>query len=258
MSVSLMALAWKSGYASGEKLVLLALCDNANDQGECYPSTSMLAEKCSISERSVYNHLDTLVKEGAISKEVRTGRSTIYHINPCKFCTPANSAPLQPLHTTPATVAPPPLQPLHTTPATVAYRTISEPPIEPSVNQKKKSEAPDGELFVGVSDQVVADFKAMRKDQKAAITKTAIAGIQREADIAGISLEAALTVCCERNWRGFKAEWMQKPQARAAPAYQSLNDKRAETIAILTGKKSHERTNANERDIAGESRRVAG
>ena len=253
-----MALAWKSAYASGEKLVLLALCDNANDQGECYPSTSMLAEKCSISERSVFNHLDTLAKDGAISKEVRTGRSTIYHINPCKFCTPANSAPMQPLHTTPATVAPPPLQPLHTTPATVAYRTISEPSSEPSVNQKKKSEAPDGELFVGVSDQVVADFKAMRKNQKAAITKTAIAGIQREADIAGISLEAALTVCCERNWRGFKAEWMLSPQARAAPAYQSLNDKRAETIAILTGKKSNERTIANERDIAGESRRVAG
>ena len=48
------------------------------------------------------------------------------------------------------------------------------------------------------------------------------------------------------------------PAQRASPAYQSIHDKRAETIAILTGKKSHERTIANERDIAGESRRVAG
>lgn len=48
------------------------------------------------------------------------------------------------------------------------------------------------------------------------------------------------------------------PAQRASPAYQSIHDKRAETIAILTGKKSHERTNANERDITGESRRVAG
>jgi len=37
MSVALMAQAWKSKYGSTAKLVLLALCDNANDQGECYP-----------------------------------------------------------------------------------------------------------------------------------------------------------------------------------------------------------------------------
>ena len=45
--------------------------------------------------------------------------------------------------------------------------------------------------------------------------------------------------------------------ARGSPAYQNIHDKRAETIAILTGKKYNERTSNAEHDITGESIRVA-
>ena len=116
MSIALMTEAWKAELPSGRKFVLLSLCDNANDQGECYPSISMLAEKCSMSERSVFSHISDLESGGLIVRKNRAGRSTVYTIDPCKFCTPANSAPLQPLHPTPATVAP---------------ITINEPSIEP-------------------------------------------------------------------------------------------------------------------------------
>lgn len=45
--------------------------------------------------------------------------------------------------------------------------------------------------------------------------------------------------------------------ARASPR-QSIHDNRAEANAILTGKnRNHERTNPTERDITGESQRVA-
>ncbi len=47
----------------------------------------------------------------------------------------------------------------------------------------------------------------MRAAKKAAITKTAMAGIAREADKAGITLSDALTLCCERGWISFKADW---------------------------------------------------
>ncbi|WP_373885605.1 helix-turn-helix domain-containing protein [Snodgrassella alvi] len=33
-----MAKAWELDLSQGEKLVLLALCDHANDDGICYPS----------------------------------------------------------------------------------------------------------------------------------------------------------------------------------------------------------------------------
>ena len=210
MSIALMTLAWKSDYPTGKKMILLALCDNANDQGECYPSVAMLAKKCSMSDRSVFNHIAELEKDGAIQRETRTGRSTVYHLDPCKFCTPANSAPLQPLHPTPANSAPPPLQRLHPTPATVAPITINEPSIEPSGNQIQR---PDG-----VSDRVWLDFQSLRKDKKAKLTQTALDNIKREAAKAGWPLEAALSESCARGWTGFKADWVRERQDKTAAA----------------------------------------
>ena len=65
----------------------------------------------------------------------------------------------------------------------------------------------------GVSITVWQDFQKLRRTLKAPITETAMAGIQREADKAGYSLEKALTTCVERSWRGFKSEWItDKPE----------------------------------------------
>ena len=121
-----MTLAWKSDLPSGRKMVLLALCDNANDQGECFPSVPMLAKKCSMGERTVQQHISDMEVSGILKREMRTGRSTIYHINPRNFCTPADFAPPQNLHHTPAESAPPPPQNLHHTPAESAPKTIKE------------------------------------------------------------------------------------------------------------------------------------
>ena len=96
MSIALMTQAWKSGLPAGQKMVLLALCDNANDQGECYPSVTMLAAKCSMGERSVQRHITDLEELGILRREMRTGRSTVYHIdqNKMNVATPAMVAPI--------------------------------------------------------------------------------------------------------------------------------------------------------------------
>ena len=62
----------------------------------------------------------------------------------------------------------------------------------------------------GVSDIVFKDFIALRNKLKAPVTETAIKGLKREAERAKISLEEALSICCQRGWRGFKAEWVAK------------------------------------------------
>jgi uncharacterized protein YdaU (DUF1376 family) len=59
----------------------------------------------------------------------------------------------------------------------------------------------------GVSDLVWNDFKKLREKHKAPITETALKGLKREADKAKLSLEQVMTICCERGWRGFKADW---------------------------------------------------
>lgn len=67
-----------------------------------------------------------------------------------------------------------------------------------------------------VPAEVFADFLAIRKAKRAPLTATALGGIRREADKAGVSLEQALTVCCERGWVGFRADWYR--EGNAAPA----------------------------------------
>lgn len=59
-----------------------------------------------------------------------------------------------------------------------------------------------------VEQSVWDDFLKIRKANRAPLTDTALAGIKREAQKAGVSLQSALELCCERGWRGFKADWV--------------------------------------------------
>lgn len=61
----------------------------------------------------------------------------------------------------------------------------------------------------GVQESTWVDFVKQRKAKKAAITETAIKGIEREARKANMSLDAALQEICARGWTGFKADWVQ-------------------------------------------------
>mgnify|MGYP002764934119 FL=1 len=55
------------------KLVLLKLADNANDNGECWPSYQHIADQCEISKRSVINHIEALCEAGLLKKVTRKG-----------------------------------------------------------------------------------------------------------------------------------------------------------------------------------------
>lgn len=86
----------------------------------------------------------------------------------------------------------------------------SHKPVASSQEKTKTTAAPTGadSLFSGIAPQVIADFTKLRQSKKAPITQTAVDGIRREAAKAGLSLQDALTMCCERGWTGFKAEWV--------------------------------------------------
>lgn len=80
MSISLMTLAWKAGLESSPKFVLLSLCDNANDQGECVTSLSMIAKRCGMSTLGACRPIQTLVDMGLLTVFERAGR-TIYRLD---------------------------------------------------------------------------------------------------------------------------------------------------------------------------------
>ncbi len=236
MSIALMTLAWKSGLPSGQKMVLLALCDNANDQGECYPSVSMLSEKCSISERSVQQHIADMEVLGIISREMRNGRSTLYRVHSDHFNTPAKSAPRksrtpQNLHPSPADSAPPPPQPLHPTPATAAPITIKEPSVEPSRNrQAGAGKEPASVLGVsdlvalGVEKQVAKDWLTIRKQKKCPLTPTALEEFTTNVEKAGMTVPSAVRLCCGRGWAGFNAKWLDKDEPTTGTPQRRMED----------------------------------
>ncbi|MFT6496280.1 MAG: hypothetical protein ACJA2A_002066 [Cycloclasticus pugetii] len=90
MSIGLMGLVFKDEeLQSNEKLVLLALADNANDEGICYPSLSTLQVKTSLSRPTVSKILKKLAANdylfGVNRARKKGGRSSnMYLLFPAK------------------------------------------------------------------------------------------------------------------------------------------------------------------------------
>lgn len=81
----------------------------------------------------------------------------------------------------------------------------------------------------GVDEKLVEDWQAVRKAKRSGpLTDTAIAGLLREADRAGITPTEAITACCAYGWQGFRAEWYAERQAK--------------TQTVTTGETAYQRT----------------
>ncbi|MEM1043494.1 MAG: helix-turn-helix domain-containing protein [Bacteroidota bacterium] len=83
MSLAWMGRVWAAERPrrSSHRLLLLALADNANDEGVCWPSVATLGRKCATADRrTVLRQLDWLEREGFVDREKRPGRSTVYHL----------------------------------------------------------------------------------------------------------------------------------------------------------------------------------
>ncbi|ECT3393985.1 winged helix-turn-helix transcriptional regulator, partial [Salmonella enterica subsp. enterica serovar Schwarzengrund] len=53
------------------KLVLIKLADNANDNGECWPSYQHVADQCEVSRSTVKSHIRALEEMGLLKREFR-------------------------------------------------------------------------------------------------------------------------------------------------------------------------------------------
>jgi hypothetical protein len=86
--------------------------------------------------------------------------------------------------------------------------TAQEADTETDTEKDKEGEKKPSAYAPPLPDDLLKDFLQVRKAKKAGpITQTVIAGLQREADKAGISLIDAVTACCEFGWQGFNAQW---------------------------------------------------
>lgn len=68
MTIRAMNWAWGVKLQPSVKLVLLKLADRANDDGECWPGQSSIADECCISKNTLIRHLKDLESAGLITK----------------------------------------------------------------------------------------------------------------------------------------------------------------------------------------------
>lgn len=134
-----MTAVWAVALMHTDKLVLLALADNANDEGHCWPSVPTLAEKCGLEPRSVSRVMERLEGEGHLTRHERPGRSNTYTVHPRLKVTPDLKSPLTHSQGTPDQQSPPPLTNSHPTPDLKSPITIIEPSVEPPRNRHPRA-----------------------------------------------------------------------------------------------------------------------
>ena len=113
--------------------------------------------------------------------------------------------------------------------------------VQPTNNHKpitnnQKINTPDG-----VALTLWSDFLVLRKAKKLPITQTALDGLKREADKAGITLNEVITICCERGWGGFKADWLKAEPTKESQAWRTDDElmlKKAKELGVHTTGKS--------------------
>jgi len=84
--------------------------------------------------------------------------------------------------------------------------TNNQEPI--TINQEPKKKATSVACPDGVGEEVWQDWLQLRKAKKAPVTQTVVNSAIKEAEKAGISLNAFLTIWCARGSQGLQAEWL--------------------------------------------------
>lgn len=242
--MSFEAVNWALGQTVGKasaKFVLVVMAKLAGSDMKCWPSARHLARDTEQDVKTVQTSIKRLRDAGFIEdtgeRRGETGQVIVYLLK-----TPKTGGVTKPDNTPENGVLgddeTPPNFPLNAPENGGAVASETHPnfpaktPVFPSKTpvfpvkepQKRGTDKLDksdksidredsaGDLFggplAGVPEQVLADFLKVRKAKKAGdLTQTAIEGIAREAKKAGVTIEAALRMCCERSWVGFKADW---------------------------------------------------
>lgn len=85
-----MTLAWATDLPAGDRLVLLALADCANDEGHCWPGLASLSQKTGMCKRSLQEAMRMLDKGRHITRTENPGKGMNYVVHPV-----AKSAPVE-------------------------------------------------------------------------------------------------------------------------------------------------------------------
>jgi hypothetical protein len=148
VSISVMTAVWAASQQAGtDLLMMLALADFSDDQGNSFPSVSTLASKCRMTARNANYILSRLQAAGELEIHLNQGwkgsnryRIRLEGLKPIAGVKPAS--PLKPLSQTPEVGFPDPCNGLPQTPEAGCTRTVNEPSLtrqEPERGRGKRA-----------------------------------------------------------------------------------------------------------------------
>ena len=224
------------------KLTAVAFARFLNDKtGQLNPSIAKVAAATGLSEVQARRQVHELVAMGILSVVAnhdggRSGASRWYCMHLDKLPRPplagdsrtpiASDTPL--IGDTPLTSdrdgshgRSTPLSPVIDTPLTGETQKEKEQRKNNEGNReeppRKRSAAPTSVVRpADVDQQTWADWLSLRKAKKAPVTDTVLNGARREAESAGMPLDAFLQVWCLRGTQGLQADWLKTHERQTA------------------------------------------
>ena len=249
MSMLLMVQALKAKVGSPlRKLVLVKLADQANDDGECWPSYQSIADACEMGRSTVKAHIAWLEEHGFLRVEYRhygsggKSKSNIYHLTIGEGSEPVKFRPGQDLtgsdadrprsdsdlfngsNPDPKPVNKPIKESFPPSEGEACAHATPSPQPEPDPEPpkpKRRTKADEFVAFVvarGVEEATARDWWQYRAGKP--MTESAWQRHCTQAEAAGISVQEAAAFAAGKEWRAFYAEGYQREQSDLALARQ--------------------------------------
>ena len=243
MSMLLMVQALKAKVGNPlRKLVLVKLADQANDDGECWPSYQSIADACEMGRSTVKAHIAWLEEHGFLRVEYRhygsggKSKSNIYHLTIGKGSESVKSRPGQILPGSDADLPRSDADPFNGSnpdpepvnkpikesfPPSEGEAPAPPPPDPEPPKPKRRTKADEFVAFVtarGVSEATARDWWQYRAGKP--MTESAWQRHCTQAEAAGISVQEAAAFAAGKEWRAFYAEGYQREQSDLALARQ--------------------------------------
>lgn len=230
---------WKDKNLSwNERILLIEIDSFTSQEKDCYISNEYISKLLNVTETSANKILSSLIKKGYVTRTMFDGRRRYVKSNISISCNAGLSEETrQGCSKEQGRVADNDNIPNTNTNNNYKEESISKdiPKKEndfdlgcdsdsnsEAVNAKPLKNTYKGEkvkkcksfnfrqsvIDLGVDENVVDDWLMVRKLKKAANTATAFNAIQKEINQSPISSNACITIAVERNWCGFKSQWL--------------------------------------------------
>ena len=214
MSVDATRWAWLAPVKSStQRRVLLSLADRAGEYHTCFPSVARITKDTKLNRKTIMKVIGELIELGLVEdtghKKGTTKQIIVYRLLGIKTREDEEINSTN-IGTVPKTEQSQNYQ------ETVPFLPHNSTNIGTQNLKGTKKESNNNIKFnfaqelknLGAEGQLISDWLVVRKNKKAANTKTSFDGFVRELKKSNLEVNTALKICVERNWQGFNSGWL--------------------------------------------------